>query len=391
LKNNLPTTHAFKIVLFITMSQFGLMFCVNVVMSFLPFYIIRVSPYTAQETMLWTGLIMGITPFIGAAASPLWGSLTAKMRPKALFQWSLFCNAVLFLLIGFTTNLPMLLVLRLIHGALLGNATIGLFMISEISSRERLAGDLSLFQNAITAGQLLGPPVGAYLAAHLGYQSPFFFSFVLIGVPLLLCQIYVPEIDKKEGREQSRKIPLSRDVLWGCALIFIATLHLIFLPSILPHVIGEFGLAGERALKLAGFIMMAYTASAIAGSYAISRLTPRTKTVKVIVSLCLMAALLQSLLFFCQGVVSFTVIRMLQTGIISAVVPLVIAHLASGLGGAGIGLLNSARFVGNGVGPLMATSVLAGSNLLTLYLLISGLTIGIVFAFWLTHWKMNEH
>jgi len=54
------------------------------------------------------------------------------------------------------------------------------------------------------------------------------------------------------------------------------------------------------------------------------------------------------------------------------------------LGGTGLGFLNSARFAGNGFGPLMATSVVAGSNLLTLYLLIAVSTVGSVLAFLIT-------
>jgi MFS transporter, DHA1 family, multidrug resistance protein len=383
LKTNLSTPDTFKGVFSIAMSQFGLAFCFNVVMSFMPFYIIRVSTYTAQETMIWIGLIMGLNSFISALMAPVWGGLTAKFRPKALFQWAFFFNAIIFLIMGFTFNLPLILGLRLIQGALGGASTIGLFMISEISSQDRLGGNLSLYQNSMTAGQLLGPPVGAYLAAHLGYRSPFIFSFVLIGVCLLLCHIYVADLDKKESGP-SRKILLNRGVLWGWVLILIATIHLNFLPSILPHILDGFGLIGESALKSAGFIMMGYTATAIVGSYTISRLTPRDKLAGVIAVVCLTAAFFQALLFFSQGVVSFTVIRMLQTGAIAAVLPLVMANFASGLGGTGIGFLNSARFAGMGVGPLLATTVLAGSSLLTLYMLISLLTVGAVLAFWIT-------
>jgi DHA1 family multidrug resistance protein-like MFS transporter len=292
-------------------------------------------------------------------------------------------NGIIFLLMGFTDSLPVLLVLRLIQGALGGASTVGIFMISQSSSKDRLAGNLSLYQNSMTAGSLLGPPVGAYLVAHLGYRSPFIVSFLMVGVFLLLCQIYVAEIHKKET-DRDRKISFNRDVMWGWALSFIATIHLIFLPSILPHVLGGFGLAGENALKAAGFIMMGYTATAIIGSYVISRLTPRAKLTGVIAAACLGASFFQALLFLSQGVVSFAVIRMLQTGVVAAVIPLVMANFGSKLGGTGIGFLNSARFAGNGFGPLLATFVLAGSNLLTLYLIIAAATVGSVLAFLIT-------
>jgi DHA1 family multidrug resistance protein-like MFS transporter len=372
-----------KGIFFIALSQFGLAFCFNVVTSFMPFYIVKVSPYKPHETMLWIGMIMGLNSFVAAAAAPVWGSLTAKFRSKALFQWPFLSNGIAFLLMGFTDSLPLLLALRLIQGALGGASTVGFFMISQLSPQDRLAGNLSLYQNAMTAGQLLGPPVGAYAASHMGYRSPFILSFILVGLCLLLCHIYVPDIPKKE-RDRDRKINISRGVLWGWGLSFIATINLTFLPSILPHLMAGFNLVGESALKSAGFIMMGYTATAIIGSYVISRLTPEGKLKGVIAVLCLTSAFLQLLLYFAGGIVSFAAIRMLQTGVIAAVIPLVMANFMSELGGTGIGFLNSARFAGNGFGPMMATIVLAGSNLLTLYLLIAAMTVGAVLVFWFT-------
>jgi DHA1 family multidrug resistance protein-like MFS transporter len=368
----------------IMLSQFGLAFCFNVVMSFMPFYIIRVSPYTSAETMIWIGMIMGLNSFLTALVAPFWGSLTSKFRPKLLFQIPFLCSGIIFLLMGFTKNLPLLLVLRLSQGALGGASTVGLFMITRILPTDRLPGNLSLFQNSMTAGSLLGPPVGAYLAAHLGYHAPFLFSFSMVGITLLLCQIYVEDIEKSERKKRNWKIAFNKGIIWGWVLSFIATIHLTFLPSILPHVLELFGLVGADALKSAGFIMMGYTATAIFGSYIISRLTPMSKLAGVIVAACIVASTFQVLLFLPHGVVSFAAIRMLQTGVIAAVIPLVMANFGSEMGGREIGFLNSARFAGNGSGPLLATSVLARSNLLTLYLLIAGLTVCAVTVFWAT-------
>jgi len=67
---------------------------------------------------------------------------------------------------------------------------------------------------------------------------------------------------------------------------------------------------------------------------------------------------------------------------IAAVIPLVISTFA-GEGGSGttIGFLNSGRFIGNALGPIMATTVLAHFGLLTLYLTIAGLTIAMLVIF----------
>jgi hypothetical protein len=88
-----------------------------------------------------------------------------------------------------------------------------------------------------------------------------------------------------------------------------------------------------------------------------------------------MSAIFQALLSFPRGVVGFTFVRMLQTGFAAAVNPLVFSIFASQKRGAVIGFINSSRFGGSACGPMLAASVLAVSNLHTLFLVISGLTI----------------
>ena len=253
-------------------------------------------------------------------------------------------------------------------------------MITKISPESKMTKDISLFQSSMTAGQLIGPPVGAYAAAHMGYQSPFVISFIMVGAALLLLHVYVQDIDgQKIG--QIQPTTFNRRLIWGWILSFIATIHLTYIPSILPHILEGFNLIGDEAIKSAGHIMMGYTATAITGNLIINHLTSRSKMRKVLVAACLSAAIVQILLYFAQGVVSFTAIRMIQTGIIAAVIPMIMSAFANDLGGTGLGFLNSARFAGNGFGPVLATSVMAFSNLLTLYVVIAAATAGSVLAF----------
>ncbi|MGA2958751.1 MAG: hypothetical protein ABSF48_23880, partial [Thermodesulfobacteriota bacterium] len=161
----------------------------------------------------------------------------------------------------------------------------------------------------------------------------------------------------------------------GWVLGLIATVHITYIPAILPHILENFQLKEERALSYAGIIMTAYTITAIFGNFMINNFIPRTKLRRVILYIGLSAAFLQAIMYLSKDVVSFTLIRMLQTGVIAAVFPMILSVFATGVGGGTLGFLNSARFAGNAIGPLMATSVVAYSNLLTLYLLISGLTL----------------
>jgi hypothetical protein len=74
---------------------------------------------------------------------------------------------------------------------------------------------------------------------------------------------------------------------------------------------------------------------------------------------------------------------------IAGVIPLVIASFADKGGGTTLGFLNSGRFVGNAAGPMMATSLLAHFDLLTLYLTIAGLTLAMLSAFMVSERKRS--
>ncbi|HTZ39074.1 MAG TPA: MFS transporter [Syntrophales bacterium] len=375
-----PARDPEKGILFIAVSQFGVAFSFNCIMSFMPFYILKISEYGTKETMLWIGLIMGISPLVTAAAAPFWGSLTTRIRPKLLYQAGTFFNGVIFLLMGFAGSLPLLLFLRLCQGFLGGISTIGLILIASSSSEKRLHRHMSLFQNAITAGQLIGPPLGAYAVALFGYRSPFLIAFVVVILALVFCHYYVWDTPvQPEGGKQSR--PGTGGIVWGWALGIVGTIHLTFLPSILPHILEGFQLTEEAAITTAGEIMMAYTATAILGNYLMAAFSGRVSLARLIAISCLSAAVLQSMLYLSSGIYSFTAIRMLQTGMIAALFPLVITTFARDARGSTLGFLNSARFVGNSLGPLLATSIVAQFDLLTLYLTISGLTLAVLCVF----------
>jgi len=370
-----------KGIYFIALSQFGIAFSFNCIMSFMPFYILKVSAYDEKETMLWIGMILGATSMVAAIAAPFWGSLTARVRPKLLFEGGIFCNGIIFFMMGFVENLPLLLTLRLIQGALGAISTIGLVLVAASAAKNALPKYLGLFQNSMTAGQLIGPPLGAYAVTLFGYHSPFIIAVIVVFLSLVYCHRYVRDIPVQTKRAKQGK-QLTSGILWGWGLTIVGTIQLMFLPSVLPHILAGFQLTEQAAITSAGTIMMAYMATAIVGNYLLVSLAYRVGTARIVIIACLSAAVLQGLLYISVGVYSFTLIRVLQTGMIAAVIPLVISTFANdGGGGTTLGFLNSGRFVGNALGPMMATTILAQFGLLTLYLSIAGLTIVILMGF----------
>lgn len=373
----------YRNILFISLSQFGMAFSFNFVMVFLPFFIHRISPYSQQQTLLWIGFIMAAASFVAAIASTFWGSLASRFNPKLLYMRGLLSHAVLILLMGFVSSLPLLLSLRILQGVMGGISTVGLIIVSASSSREYTVRDIGFFQNSLTLGQLMGPPIGAFSASMLGYRAAFLTASALVFVTLVFCFIYVRGVPRETEKAErvGRQRTLNRNAFTAWGLCFAATIQLTFLPSVLPNVFQHYHIEHGAALKWAGLVVMFYTATAMAGTHLLCRLSSRIRPARLILTAGVIGVALQMLLYFSPGIVVFVAVRMLQTAMIAPIMPLVIALFTTEMDGKVIGFLNSGRFAGNALGPMMATSVLAFAGFAWVYALIALLSLLIVVAF----------
>jgi MFS family permease len=188
----------------------------------------------------------------------------------------------------------------------------------------------------------------------------------------IFCCLYVKDVPCLPRRERaSGWAVLDKRIIVGWALVFTAVVHISFLPSVLPNVLDSLKIERTVALKLAGTVVMFYTASAMIGTYVWTRLSRRFGLRRLIPCLLVLGVVSPISLALSQGIVDFTVLRMIHTGVVAAIIPLVISLFVSESRGSVIGFLNSARFTGSAVGPMIATSILAVSSLPILYLSLS--------------------
>ena len=362
--------------IFISFSQFGAASSFNFLNVFLPFYIFNISPYSFEETLLWIGAILGSSGMVTAITSTFWGSMTHHFSPKALYLRGLIAHSIMIFLMGFTTDLHVLLILRICQGLIGGISTIGMVIVSSSSLRERVSLDMGIYQSSMTLGQLVGPPLGSLAAVTLGYKGAFASASVVIFAVSIFCYLYVNDVPKlpKEVRSSLRTL-LDLRVILGWMLCFTASIQLMFLPSVLPNVLDQFHIEKPVALKLAGTIVMLYTATAMIGTYLWGWLSRKYGLFRIITFLFTLSILFQALLALSRGIVDFTLIRMIQTGLVAATLPLIISIFLREPKGGIIGFLNSARFTGLALGPMIATSILAFSSLEVVYLLISAISL----------------
>jgi MFS transporter, DHA1 family, multidrug resistance protein len=361
---------------FICFSQYGNNFSFNFIGVFLPFYIMGISPHPLQHTLLWVGMIVGSSSLSAAVTSTFWGSLAHRFSPKMLYLRAIMVNVITFFLMGFTTNLYLLLTLSIVQGLTGGVSTIGMILVSSSSEKENIPANIGVFQSVITLGQLTGPPLGSLAAGTLGYRGAFIGGAAVVLASFVLCCLYVTDVPCLPQKERgSGWAALDKRIIVGWLLVFTAVVQISFLPSVLPNVFDALNIKRTMALKLAGTVVMFYTASAMIGTYVWSRLSRRLGLRRLITCLLVLGVVSQASLALSRGIVDFTVLRMIQTGVVAALIPLVISMFVSESRGSIIGFLNAARFTGNAVGPMIATSILAVSNLPILYVSISFLAL----------------
>jgi MFS family permease len=378
----IPQGTANRNVLFISFSQFCATVSFNFIYIFLPFYISRSSHFGSRGTLLWTGAIMGSSHLCLALTAPSFGSLAHRFRPRSIYLGGLLFNVITVLFMAFTKNVVLLLILRIFQGIGGGISTIGLIMTAVSSTAENRAYHLGIFQSCMAAGQLLGPFVGTFAVAALGYGGAFAGASGVLFISVVCCYFAVTDVPVlPRGEGGSFRSMLDRRVIVGWALCTAATLHLMFVPGILPNIFQHYGLSNNAALRWAGTVVMLYTATAMVGTYLWSWLSRSVGTRKIIQLLICLAIGLQLLLVFAGTMSHFTALLMLLSGTAAAIMPLTMSLIATGQKGSVIGFLNSARFVGNAVGPMLATSVLAFYSLPVLYVLICLITACAFFGF----------
>jgi len=356
--------------LVLSVAQFSVAFGLNFMFVFLPFYIHAISPWDEAGTLRWTGLIVGAASAMAIVGSAVWGHLTDRYSPKTLFVRGLLSHAILVTLMGFVTDLSLLLAIQIVRGFLGGISTIGLLIITTISREEELARRMGTYQSALTLGQILAPPLGAMAAAAFGYRGAFLASSVMLFAVTAFAWTGLGPVPPQPRPPAAESRPRRRPWLpW--AVSFAATVQIVFLPSILPAILREFGVAEPVRVTMAGGIVFAYGASAVAGSYGLGRLAARFPARRLLLVAAGTASLGQLLLALAPGPVSFTAIRMLQAACAAGIFPLVLAQVAKAGRGRSLGFINASRFAGNAAGPILGTFILARSDLLTLCLVLA--------------------
>jgi MFS transporter, DHA1 family, tetracycline resistance protein len=160
-----------------------------------------VGSFTGSQTdqAFWYGVITFSFSFANFFGSSILGALSDSYGRRPILLVG-FCGlAVSFFLTALSTSLPMLIVVRLISGAMQANISVANAYVADITPPEERAKRFGMLGAMFGVGFILGPVMGGLLGA-IDLRLPFFVAGGLALLNLLYGYFVLPESLPSERR-----------------------------------------------------------------------------------------------------------------------------------------------------------------------------------------------
>jgi DHA1 family multidrug resistance protein-like MFS transporter len=304
-------------------------------------------------------------------AAPLWGRFAGRGNPRRLFMVVQVLQGLGFLGMAAARTLPELFLSRIVLGVMGAVSTFAFIIAGRSADPREVRRQVAAAQSAMTVGQVIGPLVGAVTAARLGFRPS-----CVVGSAILMAAAGVVKWGVPEPPERPETATGAGTLSWreAAAVILVilgASIHVFFLPSILPEILPTLGVPKADMLEVGGVIIFLSGVAAALASLLAPRLSEIFPRRRLLAALLVGSSLCVGALGLVTSVSVYGVVRFLQVLCIAPVFPIAVAGIAHRAGGQAIGAINSARIGAAFIGPVLATTVLALAPAWALYLVLA--------------------
>lgn len=157
--------------------------------------VLPLIPYYATElggSPLDVGVIMAVYSLMQFLFAPLWGSLSDRFGRRPLLILGLVGSALSYVVYGLATSVGMLLLSRLLGGAMGAGVPVAQAMVADATVPSRRARGMGMIGAAFGLGFVFGPAIGGLLS-RWGYAVPGFAAAGLTAMNALLALLLLPE------------------------------------------------------------------------------------------------------------------------------------------------------------------------------------------------------
>lgn len=352
--------------------QFVMSIAFSILSPILPLFLPQLGVASTEAVDVWAGVLASVTSFVAIFTAPIWGSLADRYGRKLMVLRSTLGISVFTLLMGVAGNPWHMLAFRAGMGALAGFNSAATVLISTQVPEQRLGYSLGWLSTGQLVGSLIGPIIGGAVADVTGsYRMPFFFAGAVSLVAFAGTWWFVPErFTRPTGRRQRhslfaglRMLARSKALLALIVVMLMAQFATQAVQPVVTLFVQE--MLGQRP-DLATLGGLAFSVTGIAGVLAVPFLGRKSDAIgyRTVLLISLFGAALFTLpqalpLGYWAFVVERFGLGLFVGGILPAANSLIGRLTSGGSRGFVYGMVSSAYFVGNTLGPLTGGVVAA--------------------------------
>jgi len=203
-------------------------------------------------------------------STPFWGILSDRYGRKFPILFGLVGLVISTILLGFGSNLTELYIARLLQGiSSAATWTSCLALLADFFPSEERGKSMGIVMTTISAGSLLGSPIGGFLFEHGGIHFPFLFtaSLLILNILGFVLLLKFPSIQPQE-KISIVKFLKNPQVIIICAIVLVGNGILSMIDPILPTFLEKSFAASPTIIGLLfGLATIAYGISSLVSGY----------------------------------------------------------------------------------------------------------------------------
>ncbi len=355
----------------------------------MPLFLPELGVTNSSAIALWAGILNGVTPFVAAFASPLWGRMADRRGRKQALLRSTFAIGIFTALMGLSLTVWQFFAVRALMGVFAGFSAASIALVATQVPEQRLGYALGWLSTGQLVGGLAGPVLGGGIADLSGsYRVPFYATAVLTFVAFGLVVVLVKEqalVSKAAARKQ--KLSSTLALLFrasGLLPLFFVLLFATFAVRTVQPVVTLFvqKLMGNGA-TVATLAGIAFSVTGLADVIASPFLGKRSDVIgyRRVLLIALAGAALTTLpQAFAGNYYVFVAERFAVGCFIGGILPTANALVGRMVPGAQrgtvYGVTASAMFLGNSLGPLTGGGIAAAISIRFVFVVTALLLVG---------------
>ena len=244
----------------------------TMLIPFLPMYLIEELGVGTDDVNWWSSIIFAVSFLISGIFAPIWGAMSDRGSRKLMAVRAASSLAITYFLGAIVQTPRQLFAVRVLQGLAAGLWPAQLAIATSVIPHKRIGLCMGLLQAALTAGGVLGPLVGGYLADVFGMRMTFKLAAAALGLITLALIFLIKEpprtVSAKPAAEAAARVtPLKNPVI--VRMLFAAAviqMSVLMVQPVLPLYIGELQGSMDRIVFISGVVFSVVGISGVIAS-----------------------------------------------------------------------------------------------------------------------------